>query len=376
MLLWENIQSLQVKLRSQEASNQCILRQFSNEIRPLEEAVTQELTGLTKFLIKGFHGEDSVANRSLLGFWVIENFATLSAHPFSNSIEIGQLYDEWRLPIQGTEDMVEAQLSLLMAGRSDLPGQSTLRSNYPDADMFAARSPTASAPLNSKAKSAEPTSDESLNQSGSNLHSGKADKQSFQQKNNKIKSKKTPDAKINSGDSERKTSSNNFEELFNIDKLFRRIARVVHPDRELDETKKAEKHAIMSDCLQARENDDIAQLLTLYANHVGDLPGTWSDESTGELVSALEEQLGVLETRCAALHCQDPVLQMILDRYAGYDTDDIDRQIQTHRDNLSLKIKRLKLQRTSLNTKQGWTDGLEERRDIELDKLVVAELTQ
>jgi len=375
VLLWENIQSLQAKLLSHEATNKSILQQFSSEIRPLEESLAQELIGLTKYLINGFHQETSVANRSLLGFWVIENFVTLAAHPFSNSTEIEDLYDEWRLPIQGTEDMIEAQLSLLMAGRNDLPGQSNLRSNYPDSDMFATSSPANSAQSNNRT-ARETANDQRSNQLNSSERSKNSGKQSSQQNANKTKPKTSSNTKSNCEERAVENRTNNFEELFNIDKLFRRIARIVHPDREQDETKKAEKHAIMSDCLQARENEDIAQLLTLYTNHVGELPDTWSSESTEELESALEKQLRDLEIRSAALHCQDPVLQMILDRYLGHDANDIDRQIQVHRDNLTAEIERIKLQRTSLSSEEGWANALEKRRDIELDKLAVAELTQ
>ena len=153
VLLWETIQSLQAKLVRQEANNKTILRLFFSEIRPLEESITSELVGLTQDLITRFHKDDSAANRSLIGFWIIENFVTLAAHPFANSETIEALYDEWRLPLQGTDDMVEAQLSLLMAGRNDLPGQSKIRSNYPDADMFATSDSNADAHKNTDSES-------------------------------------------------------------------------------------------------------------------------------------------------------------------------------------------------------------------------------
>ena len=375
VLLWENIQSLQIKLVNQEATNQSILRQFSKKIRPLEESITHELSALTNNLIKSFHSEKSTANRSLIGFWIIENFTVLASHPFANTTDVETLYDEWRLPIQGTDDMVEAQLSLLMAGRNDLPGQSTLRSNYPDADMFAAKDPTSITPDNilsendGSAINENPNVFESDQQSKNNVKHTSS--KHANKRNNKLRLKET--VVVNDLT---ESGSNSFEELFNIDKLFRRIARAVHPDREQNEKKKAQKHAIMSECLQARENDDIATLLTLYAEHVGNLPDSWSNESTGALVSALEEQLRELEIRSAALSRQDPVLQMILDRYLGYDTNDVDRRIQTHQDKLTIELDRLKLQRSSLKTEKGWADALNERRDIELDKLVVAELTQ
>ena len=378
VLLWEKIQSLRTRLEKQEATNKSILRQFSKNIRPLEESITTELIKLTKYLISGFHNEESTANRSLIGFWVIENFAKLAAFPFANSHEIETLYDEWRLPLQGPDDIIEAQLSLLMAGRNDLPGQSNSRSNYPDADMFATSNSTkSSGSKNGTAgQNPDPANHSNTTQTKINEQTEGTTTRSSRANKAEKSPKKTPKVKnTDEGDSLR-SNSKNFEELFNIDKLFRRIARSVHPDREQDETKKAEKHAIMSDCLQARENEDIAQLLTLYANHVGELPDSWSDESTGELVIALEAQLRELENRSVALQTQDPVLQIILDRYLGYDTHDIDRRIQKHKDKLTDEINRLKDQRASLNTEEGWSKAMQERRDIELDKLVLNELTQ
>jgi len=137
VLLWERIQVLEGKLKSQEAMQNAILRQFTKLIRPREESVADAILRLTQELMRCFHNAENDAHRSLLGFWIIDNFKTLNTHPFANEFQVQELYDAWRLPLQGTDDMVEAQLSLLMAGETELPGQSRQRSHYPDADMFA-----------------------------------------------------------------------------------------------------------------------------------------------------------------------------------------------------------------------------------------------
>lgn len=368
VLLWERIQSMEKKLLNQEAIYNAILRQFATSIRPLEVSVTQSLMELTQSLMRCFDQDDDIANRSLLGFWIIENFSVLNTHPFADNYAVESLYDEWRLPLQGTEDMIESQLSLLMAGRSDLPGQTQHRRNYPDADMFAARKPTpqpswdpadipsfddvfesGQSPQEDLGSTANPEG-ESFN----NTQAGKTKK--------KAASKGTAGVK-------------NFAELFNIDTLFRKIARTVHPDREQDEEKKAQKHEIMSACLQARNEDDIATLLTLYTTHVGPLPNTWSEDSTVDLVTALSQQLEELERRWDNLQVQDPLLQLILDRYLGFDTDDVERRILGHKTKLENEIQRLKRQQQTVKTDDGLADLLAERRDIEMDKLVLADLT-
>ena len=376
LLLWEHIQSLQAKLDSLETTNKTILRHFSTTIRPLEESITHELIELTKSLIARFHDDGSEANRSLLGFWVIDNFSTLTAHPFANLAEVEALYDSWRIPIQGTDDMVEAQLSLLMAQRNDMPGQSKLRTNYPDADMFAASRKSVDVQNRPSTVNARPSHEDNSTNSECDDFSDESIENPSNSKTRQTTSNDTLVDKLKKEKKSTKKHAHNLGELFDIDKLFRRIARSVHPDREQDENKKAEKHAIMSACLQARENEDIAQLLELYSRHVGNLPDSWSDESTGELVTALEKQLRELEARYATNQYQDPALQLILNRYSGYDKHDVERRIKQHKESLTVEIDRLKVQRNSLETDEGWALALKERRDIELDKLAVAELTQ
>lgn len=376
--LWQRIQQLEEKLLNQESINETIVRQFSKKVRPLEEKGNEILLALTADLMRFFHQNNDNAKRSLLGFWILDNFKDLAAHPFAPVDAVQDLYDEWRLPIQRTDDMVEAQLSLLMASRDDLPGQTRTQSNYPDAGMFAKR------------RTPKPESNASNDSTSFVNDTGAAYSNEFYEHNesrnraneaNSTCDEEAHSSQHQSGDQNKKrkratlSSKEEFEKLFDIEQLFRRIARAVHPDREQDEKKKSIKHAIMSDCLQARDNDDIATLLSLYAEHVGDLPLTWSDDSSGELVKALEIQLQNLEIRASRLQSNDSLLQLILGRYLAYDTNDVTRRIEAHEEQLKNENSQLKHQRELLKTDEGFQDALDERRDIELDKLVLSNLT-
>jgi len=373
LLLWERIQQLELKLRNQESINETIIREFSKKVLPLEEQVTLEIIELTKDIMRLFHSSEDNANRSLLGFWVLDNFKLLAAHPFANESDVQELYDEWRLPIQGTDDMIEAQLSLLMASRDDLPGQSKVRSNYPDADMFAAKKEPPKRPASAVFEDSE---DFSVGTEQSQHNDSEFDPSSSAHESDHRAEKKTNRAQSKKKSAKTSTvGKEKLDNLFDIDKLFRRIAKAVHPDREQDEDKKAQKHAIMSDCLNARNNGDIASLLALYAEHVGDLPTNWSDERSGELVHALETQLLELENRAAKLHSHDPLLQLILNRYLAYDTQDVARRINIHKEKISEKLQGLQQQRENLKTDEGFLDALAERRDIELDRLTLSNLT-
>lgn len=58
----------------------------------------------------------------------------------------------------------------------------------------------------------------------------------------------------------------------NINKMFRKIARILHPDKEPDPEKKALRHQQMSELLKARDEKDIAALFALYDQHIGTSP--------------------------------------------------------------------------------------------------------
>lgn len=55
-----------------------------------------------------------------------------------------------------------------------------------------------------------------------------------------------------------------------LSKIYRQIARVVHPDREQDPLKKEEKHELMQKLVKARNDGDVVTLVTMYGELVPD----------------------------------------------------------------------------------------------------------
>jgi hypothetical protein len=55
-----------------------------------------------------------------------------------------------------------------------------------------------------------------------------------------------------------------------LNKMFRKIASRLHPDREQDPNKKAEKHQQMTELVAARDDRDMLALFMLYERHIGE----------------------------------------------------------------------------------------------------------
>ncbi|MEQ8516274.1 MAG: hypothetical protein RIC38_11765, partial [Chromatocurvus sp.] len=57
-----------------------------------------------------------------------------------------------------------------------------------------------------------------------------------------------------------------------VNRLFRKLARVLHPDLEQDEGARERKNQLMGELIEARNGSDIPKIFALYAEHVGESP--------------------------------------------------------------------------------------------------------
>lgn len=76
-----------------------------------------------------------------------------------------------------------------------------------------------------------------------------------------------------------------------INRLFRKIAAILHPDKESDAEKRAEKNSLMSELIQARNSNDIPRIFDFYAKYVGQSPLQELGEDLDSASELLERQL-------------------------------------------------------------------------------------
>lgn len=165
------------------------------------------------------------------------------------------------------------------------------------------------------------------------------------------------------------------QKSLSVNRLFRQLAKVLHPDREQDETLKADKHLLMSQCLEARQRKDIDTLLQLYCEHVGDLPDDLTDTSHEELISALQLQLKMVQRELRQHRFGDALLSQIVNRYSDSDYPRIDAKIGAHAKQLDREIGQNEATIRQLNTDTGLRSALDQRREIELDRMTIDEIT-
>jgi len=96
-------------------------------------------------------------------------------------------------------------------------------------------------------------------------------------------------------------------------KLFRKAAQVLHPDREADPEKRAQKQDAMTELLAAREAGDILHILEVYSQHVQQGPAEVPEEMMAALCDNLVEKIDQIHDKKLDFLEQNPAMQYVYD---------------------------------------------------------------
>lgn len=135
-----------------------------------------------------------------------------------------------------------------------------------------------------------------------------------------------------------------------INKLFRRVARVLHPDLEQDEEARLEKNRLMSELIEARNNNDITSLFAFYAEYIGQSP---LEELGGDLADAtqlLNRQYAQLESQYEDILYEDPKAGVLYERFHKKTMKASQREINTHLKKMKQDINNLELFRQEVTS--------------------------
>jgi len=100
-----------------------------------------------------------------------------------------------------------------------------------------------------------------------------------------------------------------------INTLFRRLARLLHPDREQDESLKAQRHEQMSKLIHAREHNDLFTLFNLYHEHTGELPLESLSGDNDQVLNLLKAHTQELREQQETIIYDVPLCGQFYDRF-------------------------------------------------------------
>jgi len=330
--LWKRIAELRETHKTLRKEMQAVLRQFHTDIRPLEHRYTKAVADKTHSLIEHYRHSPLTSNdQSLLGLWIHELIAALEQHPFAAAGITSQLIDQWHRCLGQSSSPVNQQLHRLATAQLGRPNSTSHSSTKTTHEFATADNGNKSQGSDSSAQS-EPIS---------------ADKEIH-------------DALVDS---------------LSIDRLFRKLAHALHPDRESDENRKSEKDQLMSECLQARRDRDLPTLMALYQTWVGDLNNVIAADEIPVITATLERQVRQWQRQIRLERNKDPLHHQIFERYFATENSVTQHRINCHAESLRQAIAHMAVESDQLTTIEGLQTLLQARRDIEMDRAVIDELT-
>lgn len=123
-----------------------------------------------------------------------------------------------------------------------------------------------------------------------------------------------------------------------INSMFRRVAKVLHPDKEQDEQKKEEKHQLMTSLIEARDKNDIPTIFAMYAEYVGEMPEDLAKEDIENINILLNYQLKQLKQDYDSAPYQDPKTAMFFDMFQAKTEKGILKNIRARKKDITASI--------------------------------------
>ena len=367
--LWDAIRKTRSALLDWQSGVDRIMANFNVQIRPRETKLTQEVQLVTKALIR--HAEYTLLDNgqaATLHLWIIDNLESLAHHPFADKITTNELQQRWQQFVHSDKARSVTD-SMSASSSADIPKFDPDEELEDDDIVFnfssSYESPSHQRHGDRKQSKAQQTEDIFGHNecAGSHNHADN-DHQDHDDTSSSKASEHTGS-----------TVERVFGDVLSIDQLFRPLARALHPDREQDEKRKAEKHALMSECLLARENNDIDSLLSLYIEHIGDLPKGILADSHEKLIKLLERQLKSEQWKLRQARFNSGFERMLLDRYQRDDTTAEQYAFGQHAASLDAEIQRLSEQYKLIKSDSGLLSALQDRKLIEQDRIAISRLT-
>lgn len=333
---WQTIETLQAKLAKQQQQGANIYQRFVCDIEPLERHQCELIFQLCQRL-NGFTARKSMSQwqREMLHDWLNELLAYLESNPFRGELDLESLY----MAVQSSsvsqldEAQLEASCDFITHMLQEAFGES------PDDIEL----------LREMVRNPEKLRD---------YMSAQAEKGGGDEDEEDFEHGQARDGHVHSDDVAK------VEQLLDnstLKQFYRKLAMVLHPDREPDPRQREEKTRIMSELSLAWENRDMFTLLQLAHNHLPEAETLLSAENLAVINHALRLKVCELEARYYGGH--EGILGAVLHKFQQKSKKKTDLAFAEHQRYLQRDIQQVQEQLTRITTLQTLKPYLAQRWD-------------
>ena len=123
-----------------------------------------------------------------------------------------------------------------------------------------------------------------------------------------------------------------------INKLFRRLAKALHPDLVQNEAEKEQRHHLMSELINARKNKDIVKIMAMYTEHVGEAPTDLFNNDFEKMTKLLKFRVDQLKAEKEEIIHENPRNGAIYYEFYDPSPKKVQRALQRRRETIELKM--------------------------------------
>lgn len=146
-------------------------------------------------------------------------------------------------------------------------------------------------------------------------------------------------------------------------KLYRQLAKHLHPDKETDVTKKDEKSALMQQLSQAKKEKDVVALLLMAQQYLPDHEMVMDEKLLVRLEATLKEKVALLNREYQALRNGDDIKSIIWQKFGGGNKVSRERELSQYRHSLQQEAQELHQRCQEVRTVKHLQQLLKERVD-------------
>ena len=147
-------------------------------------------------------------------------------------------------------------------------------------------------------------------------------------------------------------------------KLYRQLAKQLHPDKETDGTKKAEKSALMQQLSQAKKEKDVVALLLMAQQYLPEHEMVMDDQLLARLEATLKEKVVQLDNEFQELKCGGSLESLVWSKFGGGNKATRERQLSKYRDTLQQEAKELHQRCQEVRTVKQLKQHLNDRVEV------------
>lgn len=283
--LWQRIEKHTKRNANFDIKKQTLFSQFQEQVEHHEQRqaqmIAEQIIHFSKFIQRK---SLTIEQRNELVDWINEDLDYLSEHPFIGELnveEVSQVFQSYlnKYNQDTVSTIPSSELNIL---------RNMLQQDFPGLELTddELREITAEPSLLYKHLDEQGFGEEKDDEafSADNMHYEQdEDWDDFFDQHERFDRDEIKQQKNNS----------KLEKLFKgsqLNKMYKRLASKLHPDKESDLAKKAEKHELMQQLVQARKEKDGFTLLQLYISHFDD-DVDFDEETKANLIPLLQNKI-------------------------------------------------------------------------------------